>query len=165
MKAFILILLTVLSVPARAQEDSSAYQVQRRKINLMLAERSARFGQYDESLVKRTGIFGMKTKKDMQRSINILTEIIRTDNDILRETKILLDYKDLEKTKVQGQFSETQTRVNNFMSTINKLQKQNEKLKADLEKNDQDHTKTISIIIGLALLVFSFGLLYFKRKN
>src|SRR6476661_8903049 len=61
---FILVLISGFSFIAAAQEDTSAYEAQRRKINQLLADRSAKFGQYDESLSRRTGIFGLKTKKD-----------------------------------------------------------------------------------------------------
>ena len=84
-----LIFFLAYSLECSAQQDSSAYQMQRKKINLLLADRSSKFGQYDQSLSSRTGIFGLKTKKDMQRSIDILTEIVRTDNNIFVELKFL----------------------------------------------------------------------------
>ena len=43
---------------AQANSDSVAYQLQRKKINAMLAERTQKFGQYDKSLKEHTGIFG-----------------------------------------------------------------------------------------------------------
>src|SRR4051812_40366214 len=139
---FILMLFSVFSVHVIAQqtgssaEDTSAYQTQRNKINSLLADRSSKFGQYDESLTKKTGIFGLKTKKDMQSSINILTEIVKTDNDIFRELKTLLDYKDLEKVQAQENATETQSHVGNYMTTINKLQRQNDLLKVEIEKSE-----------------------------
>ena len=84
-----------------AQSDSSAYQLQRKKINSLLAERSEKFGHYDQSLTKRTGIFGLKTKKDMQRSIDILTDIVLNDNSVFKELKTLMEYKDYEKSTVE----------------------------------------------------------------
>jgi hypothetical protein len=59
----------------------------------MLAARSVKFGQYDASLSKHTGIFGMQTKKDIRRSNDVLMDIIKTDNDILQQTKVLLTLK------------------------------------------------------------------------
>jgi len=168
---FILALFSAFSLLAIAQlaeprgEDTSAYQVQRKKVNQLLANRSTKFGQYDESLIKRTGIFGLKTKKDMQRSINILTEIVKTDNNIFRELKILLDYKDLEKTQAQGQFTETESSVSNFMATINKLQEQNIKLKIGLEKAENQTTTLFYILIAFALIVFGTGTYLYRTKK
>src|SRR5690554_3634155 len=64
--------------------DSLDYELQRQKVNHLLDQRSARFGHFDESLKKRTGIFGLKTKRDMQASLDILHEIVLTDNEIFR---------------------------------------------------------------------------------
>src|SRR5690606_5888929 len=118
----------VISLNCAGQQDTSAYQVQRKKVNQLLADRSAKFGQYDLSLSSRTGIFGLKTKKDMQRSIDILTQIVLTDNRIFLELKTLLDYKDFEKTEAQGKAEQTEARTLNFMHTINNLQQENDKL-------------------------------------
>ena len=65
---------TAFSQPSTS--DSSGYEAQRQKVNELLQQRSARFGQFDESLKQRTGIFGLKTKKDMQASIDILKQIV-----------------------------------------------------------------------------------------
>ncbi len=162
------LILTVLfasSLLAIAQQDTSAYQVQRKKVNQLLANRSAKFGQYDESLSRRTGIFGLKTKKDMQKSIDILTEIVKTDNNIFRELKILLDYKDLEKNQAQGQSSETESRVSNFMTSINRLQEQNIKLKAELDKAENQNNRLFYILITFVLIVFGIISYLYRRKK
>src|SRR6476660_9984475 len=96
--AFILVLF---NLSFSAQIDTSAYNTQRNKINQLLENRSMKFSQYDNSLTKRTGIFGLKTKRDMQVSNDILTQIVLTDNEIFSELKILLDYKDFEKKEVE----------------------------------------------------------------
>ena len=163
MKLAILIFLLVGSLTSTAQQDTSAYQVQRKKVNQLLSDRSAKFGQYDQSLTNKTGIFGLKTKKDMQRSIDILTQIVLTDNRIFVELKTLLDYKDLEKTEAQGKFEETKTRTLNFMQTINNLQHQNDKLKEDLEKSVALSTVMYGIL--LILLVLGGTVIYLYRTK
>src|SRR5438874_12358680 len=86
--------LSCLSVYAqKSNSDSLAYQLQRTKINQMLEVRRQKFGQYDQSLAKHTGIFGLQTKKDIRRSNDILMDIVKTDDDIFRELKILMDYR------------------------------------------------------------------------
>ena len=55
-----------------------------------LADRTAKFGQYSQSLSMHTGIFGLQTKKDIRRSNDILMDIVKTDDSIYTELKILL---------------------------------------------------------------------------
>jgi hypothetical protein len=67
----------------------------------MLDTRREKFGQYDESLSQHTGIFGLQTKKDIRRSNEILMEIVKTDDSVFKELKILLDYRAFEQSQVQ----------------------------------------------------------------
>ncbi|HEY1010607.1 MAG: hypothetical protein ACO1NS_05045 [Daejeonella sp.] len=144
-----------------AQTDTTAYNVQRNKINKLLDERSERFGQYDNSLTKRSGIFGLKTKRDMQASNDILTQIVLNDNQIFTELKILLDYKDFEKKEVETRAETVEGRIDRFQSTITSLQQQNEVLKGEVEKLEKREARLKSSIIILVIL--SIGLLIFSR--
>ncbi len=121
-------LLTVFQLIA--QNDSSAYQTQRLKINKLLDQRSERFGQYENSLGTRSGIFGLKTKRDMQTSNDILRQIVLTDNDIFSELQVLLNYKDLEKSEVLTRAETVEGRIERYQSTITRLQQENQKLLA-----------------------------------
>jgi hypothetical protein len=68
MKSFLLVLFLAISCQVSAQVDTSAYQTQRLKVNALLNQRSAKFGQYDQSLDTRTGIFGFQTKSDVKNT-------------------------------------------------------------------------------------------------
>src|SRR5581483_10221875 len=96
-KLFLLLLICLwhglLLAQSKGNSDSLAYQLQRKKINDMLDQRRQKFGQYDESLKKHTGIFGLQTKKDIRRSNDILMDIARTDEAIFEQIKILLNYR------------------------------------------------------------------------
>jgi hypothetical protein len=149
--------------PVFAQSDSTAYEAQRKRINQLLAERSSRFGQYQNSLGKRTGIFGLKTKKDMQFSNDILRQIVLTDNDIFSELKILLDYKDLEKEQVKIRAETVEGRIGRFQTTITSLQQENEKLRTETEnKNVQNDRQSIYLLV---LVVSLFALLAYIFKS
>ncbi|TKB97742.1 hypothetical protein [Pedobacter cryophilus] len=165
MKLALFLILSIISVPVFAYQDadSLAYQLQRNKINEMLNARTQKFGQYDQSLVQKTGIFGLKTKRDMQNSINILTEIIETDNAILKETKTLLDFKNYQQERVESKSKESETRSLSYMYTINKLQTENEKKNAQLSeyKKDKKFYQIISYALGLAII--SFALFAFRK--
>lgn len=156
-------LSAILATNSLAQ--NSAYELQRKKINGLLENRSAKFGQYDESLTMRTGIFGLKTKKDMQRSIDILTEIVKTDNAIFKELKVLLDYKDLEKSQVESKAEESTSRMNSYMLTIRKLQQQNENLKKEAETIENEKQKAINILIASILVIIAVLIILFATKK
>lgn len=147
------------------QSDTSAYQVQRLKINSLLAERSARFGQYDLSLNARTGIFGLQTKNDLKNSNEILRNIILNDNNIFRELKVLMNYKDQEVQQVQSNASNTSKRIESYMLTIKKLQDQNEQLKiktADITEKKNTETYTI---IFLIIMIIAGGFFFYSKLS
>ena len=62
-KILLFIVFSLTFLPISYAQDTSAYELQRAKINALLTERSAKFGHYDESLNERTGIFGFRRKR------------------------------------------------------------------------------------------------------
>jgi len=157
MRQFIFFSLFVfLSAGAYAQHssDSLAYQLERAKINGMLAQRAAKFGQYDQSLNMHTGIFGLQTKNDIRRSNEILMDIVKTDDDVYKQLKILLDFRAFQQTQVQTHSHEIEEGTIGYMNTINKLRNQVEQLKAASQKQDEDEAKTIrAFVVALALML------------
>ena len=161
MKSLLIILAFFLATAqcTLAQSDSSAYQLQRKKINDLLSQRSEKFGQYDQSLQLQTGIFGLKTKKDMQRSNDILTDIVLNDNTIFKELKILLDFKDLEKSTIESRSTQNQYRIGKYMETITKLQNEQDRLQRDIKLLEKSRliykwVIFISLLIGSVLAYF-----------
>ncbi|MBB3058227.1 hypothetical protein [Mucilaginibacter gotjawali] len=155
-KYIFFIIFILLTVGARAQQksDSLAYQLQRTKINGMLAQRTQKFGQYSESLAMHTGIFGLQTKKDIRRSNDILIDIIKTDNDIYKQLKILLDFRAFQQTQVQTHSSEVEESKIGYMTTINKLRNEVDQLKTAAQKQEADEEKTIrAFILALAAML------------
>lgn len=160
---FIVFSFITSSVFAFQNTDSLTYELQRNKINDMLTARSQKFGQYDQSLLTKTGIFGLKTKRDMQNSINILTEIIQTDNEILKETKTLLDYKNYQQEKVVSQSKESEERSLAYMRTLNKLQTENERITSEIDDYKKDKKFYQIIAFALVLAILSFGLFAYRK--
>lgn len=166
MKPFILSIFLFLAIDCFSYQniDSLAYEQQRNKINSMLNGRSQKFGLYTESLNSKTGIFGLKTKKDMQKSIDILKDIIQTDNAILKETKVLLDYKNFEQEKIVVKSKETDSKNIAYMRTINKLQDELEKVRIEV-KSVKDTSRFYQILsILLILLVVICGLFIYSNN-
>lgn len=149
---------------AQANSDSLAYQLQRKKINVMLAQRTQKFGQYSESLSMHTGIFGLQTKKDIRRSNDILIDIVKTDDDIYKELKILLEYRTFQQTQVQTTSRQAEESNIGFMTTINKLRNQIDQLKAEAEKQQQEHEKFKHTAI-IAFIVMAAIILYLATRR
>jgi len=170
-KILLLVLFSFFLVDTYAQvsADSLAYQAQRKKINDMLGQRKIKFGQYDQSLNEHTGIFGLQTKKDIRRSNDILMDIVKTDNDIFGQLKILLDYKTFEQKEVQSHFVDADTSRIGYMTTINKLRNQNDKLKHDAVLMEQEQQKAkqtaLAIIFALIIVIIFFLRAKYVKKD
>ncbi len=160
----LLCLLYTYTFAQKNSVDTMAYQLQRAKINQMLDVRREKFGQYEESLSKHTGIFGLQTKKDIRRSNDILMDIAKTDDDLFREIKILMDYRVFQQQQAQTHSTETENVNLGFMTTINKLRQQSDQLKQELQ-NEKDHqVKQLRIFIILFVLMLG-SILYLILKK
>ena len=161
MKHVFFIALLMLCLPSYPQTRRELYEAQSNKINGLLNDRKIKFDQYQSSLSQRSGIFGSKTKKDMQSSIDMLTEIVETDNAIMRETQILLNYVDIETSEVGNKANDIGNRIKAFKAESKKLQIQNamHSLREELlQKQIKNYNIGMFIfgLIGLGLLLFGF---------
>lgn len=163
--SFLLFFLTGFAVSAQ-NADSTSFEAQRMRVNKLIEDRKVKFGEYDLSLEKKSAIFGLfKSKDDMQRTIDILKNIVITDNNIFLETRRLISIKDDEKQKFQNLASEYDKQVSAYMGTINKLQKENEKLKKDVENLEgSDNSSNILLYIALAIIAVLSYLIYRNQK-
>jgi hypothetical protein len=178
MKTFTLILVVCLwyssiFAQTRPNPDSLQYEMQRSKINAMLDSRHLKFGQYDESLKKHTGIFGLQTKKDIRRSNDILMDIARADDSIFIQTKILLDFRTSQLTTrtFQQQQAEQKSTVDAdhglaYMTTINRLRDQADKMKQDQLAAQGHYQNTVRLLfIIIVLMLGSIFFLLFRRRR
>lgn len=143
-------------------QDTSAYELQRAKINALLAERSTKFGQYDKSLTTKTGIFGFQTKKDIRNSNEILRQIVLNDNEIFTQLKVLMDYKDLQAEQVRTVAITNSENIVNYRKTIKSLQDQNQILiqnQESVEKSrDLAYLLIFFILTGCGILAYFFNI-------
>jgi hypothetical protein len=151
---------------SQASADSIAYQLQRKKINSMLDARKLRFGQYSQSLNEHTGIFGLQTKGDIRRSNDILMNIVKTDDNIYKELKILLEYRAFQQRQIENHSKEAENINLGFMNTINKLRQQNAQLKTSAQKaiDQKESAQRIYIIVIVFMLASILFLLNKKSK-
>jgi len=166
-KLFIALLLMISAVTTYAQpnSDSLAYQLQRKKINAMLDVRTKKFSQYDESLSQHTGIFGLQTKKDIRRSNDILMDIVSADNEIFQQLKILLDYRTFQQTQVQSQSQEAGDKALAYMTTINKLRDELEKVNNQAAADERSNDRMKIILYSIIGILFLSILYYITRKT
>jgi len=160
-----LCLLFICNIAFAQQTDSLAYQLERKKVNDLLADRTVKFNQYFQSLDMHTGIFGLQTKKDIRRSNEILMDIVKTDNAVFKELKVLLDYRTTVQTEVLDRSKESENRNTSFMNTINKLRNQTEKLRSEAIQysKDADHFK--NLLIGSLVLILILIFLIIRLKS
>jgi hypothetical protein len=163
--ACLLCLLYTHTFAQTVNTDSAAYQLQRAKINQMLDVRRQKFGQYDESLKQHTGIFGLQTKKDIRRSNDILMDIVKTDDDLFREIKVLMDYRVSQQEQVQTKSTETENYNIGFMTTINRLRQQIDLLKQEAQKEKEHQTHLLRIAIAVFVLMLGSILYLIVKKR
>lgn len=163
---FVLFFLFISFAQAKVTVDSTTFEEQRAKVNSLLDERTQKFGEFDISLTKKTGIFGLfKTNGDMQKSMDILHAIIKHDNKIFIETRKLLAIKDAHAEKYEQLADEYDNQVTAYMKTISKLQAENEKLRLQFQNFEEDDRSDNGIIFFLVLLVLTLLFFIFKLKK
>lgn len=152
MKNLLFILILLGSQVAKAQLSVQEYKAQSEKISQLVAERNAKFQEYQSSLSKKSGIFGGKTKKDLERSIELLTQTVEADNQILEETQTLLKYKPTERRTDSKPTNKT---VKAFQDSIAALQQNNFLLaqRAMALKKEKTNYITVMLLLGLTGLV------------
>lgn len=163
---------SLLVFPQTSKVDSLNYELQRQKVNALLDQRQDRFGQYENSLQTRTGIFGLKTRRDMQSSIDILLQIVETDTELFIETRKLLTFKDqlleysaFEKEKVQNLANEYDERINGYISTISKLQQEQDRLKEEINVLRSRNAYANAITFLAVIVLMGAGTWYWYRKK
>lgn len=159
----VLALFAIKAAFAQTGSDSVAYRLERAKINAMLANRTRKFGDYDQSLTRHTGIFGLQTKKDIRRSNDILMDIVKTDDDIYTQIKILLDFRTFQQQQAQSKSEDFESTRIGYMTTINKLRDEVDKLKADAAKQQTEYDEIKRNLI-IAIIIASLSILLVLRR-
>lgn len=160
---YVLPIILLSSFNVFAQPDTANFANQRITVNTLLAERSSKFGQYDQSLTQKTGIFGWQTRKDIKKSNEILRQVVLTDNNIFKELKVLMDYKDVKNQQKVEVATHSSANLESYMLTIKKLQDENANLKAQQQKINKGIGLSTYIIVFLILVML--GGFYFLNKK
>ena len=162
MKNVLLITALILSfLHTGAQE----IQMQdRMALQNLLAERAKNFSAYTNSIQKRSGIFGNKTKADIQKSNEVLLAIVTLDNDIMDALNRALSYKTFEKTTDNYSSRDCEQRLQQSMHVTDTLLKQLTLVEKKIKKGNNSASLYKALFyLALATSIILFVLL--KRKK
>lgn len=126
-----IIVLCIFHLPVIAQSKA-----ERNELMKLVDERQELFGQYSESIKKKSGIFGQKTKNDLRATHDKLKAIVEVDNKIMSRLRQLLDYTRFEKQTMSYDVNDYQEQLKNLennhttlLNQLAELEKQNTELK------------------------------------
>ena len=137
----------------------------RKELMDLLQERRERFDAYASSIEKRSGIFGNKTKKDMQQSNDVLTEIVRTDNRIIGVLNRTVDFRNYEKVTMGYDVQANNERVNTLLKSIDTLQKQVTLLNARKSHLSSSLVRMKMATFFLGIISIVFAVLWFRSRR
>lgn len=159
---FLIFLLTaiVLSIQSVAQSTPA----DRAQLMKLLEQRREKFDAYATSIEKHSGIFGNKTKKDMQQSNQVLTEIVRTDNMIISVLNRTVDFKNYEKVNLNYDVQAHAERVNKLLRSIDTLQKQVQILNANKNYLSVKLQRLQFVMFFLVTLCIAFLVLMLRKR-
>ena len=146
---------------AASEADSSNYY--KTELQNLLKLRKEKFDSYSQSLEQRSGIFGNKTKRDIKESNQVLIDIVRTDNQMIRVLNRVLDYRTFEKVSMNYDLKANQLAVNNLSQATDTLSKQVSVLRSDKEELEKSNYKLKALL--LTLLCISVIALVWKLTN
>ena len=161
MRYIIFIILLLFS----AQADVFGQTKEERKELMMLVEeRQKLFDLYSETVAKKSGIFGNKTKNDLRTTHEKLKDIIALDNKILNRLKQMLSYRNFEKQTMSydmSQYEEQSKKLERAQDTLVKQLSRLEKENSRLNKSAAKSSRIYYILIGFVLAWILFAL---RRK-
>jgi hypothetical protein len=152
----VLSLFFLLSLRSAGQDHSREY------LRQLLKERKDRFEEFTEAADKKSGIFGNRTKRDVEKQNEVLIEIVRTDNHIVRELEASLNQKRTENYTV---YQELNTREQDREKLLKAVEALNAKVES-LEKGNASLRaasgiyKVLTWLFGIILVI-----LFIKNKK
>jgi hypothetical protein len=151
-KKILLMLMCFISTVALPQKNTFN---DRKDLQQLLDERKAKFDSYTSSLDKRSGIFGNKTKKDIQASNEVLINIVQTDNRIISTLYRVIDLRNLETSNTKFDVLKQNQNYDNLLNATDTLSKQVSVL-SDTNKALKSKTLKFQTLfyVALALLIF-----------
>jgi vacuolar-type H+-ATPase subunit I/STV1 len=161
-KIFLLIPFLLFNAQLKAQDSLGNIT----ELQKLLKERKDRFEAYATSADQRSGIFGNKTKKDLEKSREILFQIVKTDNNILNELTRVISKRGMAKADYsynEAGYLQTIDRLTEAVDTLNKQLAAVKEINAPLEKKVHNQQWILYSLLGVIAL-FALGLVLKGRK-
>ncbi len=136
----------------------------RKDLHDLVEVRRQKFDSYSHSLEKRSGIFGNKTKKDLERSNAVLIEIVETDNRIIGLLNRVIDFKSYEKVNRNYDWLQNNDQVNNLRLATDTLTKQVDTL-AIVNASLKSKTKKLRWLAYILSGLLVWSLVSRRKKN
>lgn len=160
MKTTIIFLFTILSVNNLfAQEE----------INKLTAERENLYRKYKEAESLSTGIFGNRSKGDLQTTIDALNEIVEKDNQILEELKSIQADSKIEFTNKYNdliQQNNDLSQKNRELLELSERHKGYSKENHDmLQANEDKQVLFMSLLTIFVIIAIFYVVKYFILKS
>ena len=156
---FLIFIFATFSTCIFAQEE----------INKLTVERATLYRKYKETESLTSGLFGNRSKGDLQTTIDALNEIIKKDNEILEElTHIQADskieftnkYNDL--IKQNNDLSQKNRELIEMTERHKGYSKENHQI---IEQTEEKQTLLISLLVVFSLLSIIYTIKYFVLKR
>ncbi len=155
---FLLFCVFILPAFARTQVEN------RMNLQNLLAERAKNFSVYASSIQKRSGIFGNKSKNDLEKSNEVLIDIVTLDNEIMDALNESLNYKTFERTTDNYSARDCEMKLQQSMMVTDTLMKQINLLESKI-KNPGASSSVYKILFYLVLAVSAVLVWKMKRPR
>jgi hypothetical protein len=155
------VILILVIFKGFSQSDIS----ERQRLQELMEERRSKFESYMQSMQKRSGIFGGKTKKDLEAGNKVLMEIVETDNRIMGVLTRAIQFKTHEKASMNYDKRESDEQLKNVRAVNESLSKKIEALRAENEKLLSRSKKLSSSLFAAAVSFILMVLLYLRKKT
>lgn len=162
---FLSLLILMLTAVVKAENkslDTSGYY--RQQLQKLLIERGQKVSAYTQSLQKRSGIFGAKTKKDILGSNEILKDLIKSDDQIIEVLNRVVDFRNYEKVSMVYNNLDHHQHLDNLLRATDTLSKQ----VTALRQQNNKLTADIRWLVLLSIVLFILSAVLFiklKLKN
>lgn len=138
-------------------------------INKLTTERTNLYRKYKETESLTSGLFGNRSKGDLQTTIDALNEIIKKDNEILEELTHIQENSRIEFT---NKYNDLIMQNNDLTQKNRELMEMTERHKGYtkenhqlIEETQQKQTLLISFLVIFGLLTVIYTIKYFMLKS
>ena len=138
-------------------------------INKLTVERANLYRKYKETENLTSGLFGNRSKGDLQKTIDALNEIIKKDNEILEE---LTHIQENSKIEFTNKYNDLIMQNNDLSQKNRELIQMTERHKGYtkenhhiIEETQQKQTLLISLLVSFGLLSVIYSIKYFMLKS